>query len=124
MFYIKYLCGLILLNFIFASPQINLHYTDWINESESNYVLSHNCLRVAVAIDEQSTYREITSYCMDELATNFHIEKHNSFLKFTFGELSKRNITSQQLYLWSTPIDIIERYQFYLNQLSTSNAKS
>ncbi|CAF4427693.1 unnamed protein product [Rotaria sp. Silwood2] len=33
------------------------------------------------------------------------------------------NIISQQLYLWSTPIDIVERYQFYLNQLSTSNDK-
>ncbi|CAF3851051.1 unnamed protein product [Rotaria sordida] len=124
MFYMKYLFSLILLNFIFASPQINLHYTDWINESESNYVLPHNCLRVAVAISEKSTYREITSYCMDKLPTDFHIEKHNSFPKFTFGELSKRNITSQQLYLWSTPIDIVERYQFYLNQLSTSYDKS
>ncbi|CAF2814581.1 unnamed protein product [Rotaria sp. Silwood2] len=120
----KYLFSLILLNFIFASPQINLHYTDWINESESNYILQHNCLRIAVAIDKNNIYREITSYCMNELPSKFHIEKHNSFPKFTFGELSKRNITSQQLYLWLTPIDIVERYQFYLNQLSTSDDKS
>ena len=49
------------------------------------------------------------------------MKKNNFFPKFTFDELSKENITSQQLYLWSAPIDIIEHYQFYLNQLSTSN---
>ncbi|CAF5173032.1 unnamed protein product, partial [Rotaria sp. Silwood1] len=40
------------------------------------------------------------------------------------GELSKLSITSQQLYLWSAPIDLVERYQFYLNQLLTFNAIS
>ncbi|CAF4053713.1 unnamed protein product, partial [Adineta steineri] len=35
--------------------------------------------------------------------------------------MAELNITSQQLYHWSAPIDIIESYQSYLNQLSTSN---
>jgi hypothetical protein len=38
-----------------------------------------------------------------------------------FVQLAKENIISQQLYLWSAPIDLIEHYQFYLNQLSTFN---
>ncbi|CAF4405138.1 unnamed protein product, partial [Rotaria sp. Silwood2] len=57
----------------------------------------------------------------DELPLKFHIENNNVFPKFTFDELLKRNITSQQLYLWSSPIDVAESYQFYLNKLSTSN---
>ena len=61
---------------------------------------------------------------MSELPSKFNIENNDFFSKFTFAELSKQNITSQQLYLWSAPIDIIERYQFYLNQLSTSNDSS
>jgi hypothetical protein len=44
--------------------------------------------------------------------------------KFTFAQLSKENITGQQLYLWSAPIDLIEKYQFYLNQLSKSEIGS
>ncbi|CAF4625660.1 unnamed protein product, partial [Rotaria sp. Silwood2] len=31
------------------------------------------------------------------------------------------NVRHGQLYLWSAPIDVVERYQFYLNKLSTSN---
>ncbi|CAF3755523.1 unnamed protein product [Rotaria sp. Silwood1] len=57
----------------------------------------------------------------DEWSLEFHIENNDVFPKFTFAELSKQNITSQQLYFWSAPIDVVERYQFYLNQLSTSN---
>ncbi|CAF4736630.1 unnamed protein product, partial [Rotaria sp. Silwood2] len=61
---------------------------------------------------------------MNELPSKFHIEDNDIFPKFTFGELSKLSITSQQLYLWSAPIDLVERYQFYLNQLLTFNAIS
>jgi len=38
----------------------------------------------------------------------------------TFAQLLKQNITNQQLYLWSAPIDLIETYQFYLNQPQNS----
>jgi hypothetical protein len=58
---------------------------------------------------------------MSELPSKFHIENDDWLPKFTCVELSKKNISSQQIYLWSAPIDLIERYQFYLNQLSTLN---
>ncbi|CAF3176274.1 unnamed protein product [Rotaria sp. Silwood2] len=61
---------------------------------------------------------------MNELPSKFYIEKNDMFPKYTFAELSKLNITSQQLYIWSASIDIVERYQFYLNQLSTINDTS
>ncbi|CAF1586291.1 unnamed protein product, partial [Adineta steineri] len=34
---------------------------------------------------------------------------------------SKQGISSEQLYLWSAPIDLVEEYQSYLNQLLTFN---
>ena len=34
----------------------------------------------------------------------------------TFSQLAEPEISSKRLYLWSAPIDLIERYQFYLNQ--------
>ncbi|CAF4014589.1 unnamed protein product, partial [Rotaria sordida] len=62
---------------------------------------------------------------MSELSLKFHIEKENVlFQKFTFDELSKQNITSQQIYHWSAPIDIIEQYQVYLDRLSILNGSS
>jgi hypothetical protein len=130
MFSVKYLFYFILLHLIIAAPQLNLHYTDWVSESESesDNALQHNCLQVAASVDDYNydsrEYFGTVNYCMSELPSKFKVENNDVFPKLTFAELSKHNITSQQLYLWSTPIDIIERYQFYLNQLSTSNGLS
>jgi hypothetical protein len=96
---------------------LNLYYTDWVSESEIDNELQHDCLRV-VSFERLS---EVMFYCMSELPSKFHIKNDNSLSKFTFVELSKKNISSEQLYLWSAPIDLIERYQFYLNQFLTEN---
>ena len=65
--------------------------------------------------------REIISYCMNEFSVKFNIRQDVSIPKFTFHQLSEQNITGRQLYLWSAPIDLIEDYQFYLDQRSTTN---
>ena len=50
------------------------------------------------------------------------ILKKNTFdEKFTFAELYERHVTSHQLHLWSASMDVVEQYQFYLNQISTTN---
>ncbi|CAF3046625.1 unnamed protein product, partial [Rotaria sp. Silwood2] len=120
MVHMRYLFSFILLRFIFATPQINLHYTDWLSDSGSNTVLHYDCLRIPASNNETNINHEVISYCMNELSSKFHIENNDIFPKLTFAELAKLNITSQQLYLWSAPIDLIERYQFYLNELLTS----
>ncbi len=57
------------------------------------------------------------------MAFKWNIER-NSFDKiYIFIELSKLNVTREQLYLWSAPMDIIEDYQFYLNELPILNQK-
>jgi hypothetical protein len=104
---------------IVAALQINLYYTDGV--SDSNHALQHNCLYVNVGSAGGPYTHVVSLYCMSEFPSKFHIEANNLFPNFTFGELSKDNISSQHLYDWSAPIDVIERYQFYLNQLSTSN---
>jgi hypothetical protein len=57
---------------------------------------------------------------MSQLPSKLHIKENTIDQKLIFSQLSKQQITSQQLYLWSAPIDLIERYQNYLNQLSKS----
>jgi len=116
MFDVKYLLYLIQIHLIICIPQLNLYYTDGISESDN--VLQHNCLRTVVTEDQEADYREIMSYCMSELSSKFNIENNDFFSKLTFGELSEQNISSEELYLCSSPIDIIEDYQFYLNQIS------
>ncbi len=119
MFHLKCLFYSILIQINIVMPQVNLHYTDWISENVNK--LEHDCLRVVPYLKDNDNVHEIISYC---LSSEFNIEDNNVFSKVTFVELSKENISSQQLYLWSAPIDLIENYQFYLNQLSIFNYSS
>jgi len=121
MFYVKYLFYLILSNFILVTPQLNLYYTDSVSTPEKEKELQHDCLRADVRMDYMDDIREIISYCMSELSSEFDIEPFHFHAKLTFVELAKENISSQQLFHWSAPIDLIEHYQFYLNKLSTFN---
>jgi hypothetical protein len=105
---------------------LNLYYTDWISDSqnENDTALQHNCLHVPINTYFISNNHEVVTYCLSELPSKFNVTSNSYFSNFTFDELSKQNISSEHLYLWSTPIDIIERYQYYLNQLSTENDSS
>lgn len=106
----------ILLSIIYSTYQNNLYYTDWTREK--NNAVQYNCLRIANDNQMRDNQREVVSYCMNEFSPIFNVEKDVAFLKFTFLQLSQQNISSQQLYHWLASIDLIERYQFYLNKLS------
>ena len=110
---------MILLHMVIATPLLTLHHTNWVSENDN--ALQHDCLRVVVHEAELDYKWQIIFYCMNEFSPKFKIVDTNLFPNFAFIELAKRNISSEQLYIWSAPIDIIERYQFFLNQLSTSN---
>ena len=116
---VKYFFYLISVDFIVGRPQLNLYYNDEV--SETNGTFQHTCLQHANNRFGSENEHQVISYCMNEFSSKFKIENNNHFPNFTFAELQKQNITSGNLYLWSAPIDIIERYQFYLNQLSTEN---
>ncbi|CAF0936396.1 unnamed protein product [Rotaria sp. Silwood1] len=109
---------------IIAFPQINLDLTDWTNDNESNIVLQHDCLHVAAWIEEENDPYQIISYCMSEWPSKWKFQKNNQDQNFTFVVLYMLNITSEQLYFWSAPMDVVEHYQFYLNLLLTSNTSS
>ena len=98
--------------------QVNLRLTD--EESGDNDQLQHTCLNVAAFLTMESDPGQIVSYCMSELPSKWNITEHVFDRKFTFKELEKRKVTSHQLYLWSAPLDVVERYQFYLNQPEAS----
>ncbi|CAF1457168.1 unnamed protein product [Adineta ricciae] len=57
---------------------------------------------------------------MSELSSKFSVKTDNSVEIFYFDDLVKKNITSQQLYEWSVPIDTIEQYEYYLESNDSS----
>jgi hypothetical protein len=69
---------------------------------------------------EKDPYQMI-SYCVSEWPSKWNISKNSLDQTFTFAELYEQRITSEQLYVWSTSMDIVQRYQSYLNQVSTTN---
>ncbi|CAF3113962.1 unnamed protein product [Rotaria sp. Silwood2] len=106
------------------SSQINLYLTDWAIDNVNGVTLQHNCLYVATSINDEKNAPQILSYCMGEWPSRWSIHKSNFDRIFTFAELNRLQITSRQLYTWSAPIDLVERYQSYLNQLQVSNETS
>ncbi|UJR34572.1 hypothetical protein I4U23_027348, partial [Adineta vaga] len=111
---------LILLSTIVNTLEINLDLTKWKNELINDNVIRHDCVHFP-AWEKVKNIHEIITYCISELPSKWNIQINNFDQIFTFANLSQMNITSEQLYLWSAPMDIIEDYQFYLDQLSTSN---
>ena len=101
-----------------TTPLINLYDTDSVSGIEENnkITVKHNCLRVLATIDNKKFYYPMISYCMHELPEKVHAINDDSSSKFSFVNLAKQNITRDQLYLWSAPIDTVENYQLYLNQ--------
>ncbi len=103
------------------SSQFNLHYTDWISDTCSEVACRQTCLYNAALKNSADKSRQIISYCLNEWPSRWNIKTNNRDRHFTFAELREQNITSQQLYLWSAPIDLIEHYQNFLNQPAISN---
>ena len=115
------LLSFMLFQIVICLPQINFHLTDWISDNTSDVVFQHDCLYVAASIEEETDSYQIIAYCLTNISSKWYIQENTLSQKLTFAELYEQNITSQQLYIWSAPMDVIERYQLYLNQISTSD---
>ena len=109
---------------ILARLQINLDLTDKADDLDDASMWLYNCIHVPAKVHYAAQPVEIISYCMNEWSPKWNIQENSLDQKLTFGQLFNLNVTSEHLYLWSAPMDLIEEYQFYLNQLSTLNNAS
>jgi len=120
MFCWKLLIYLTFLYSINGKFQVNMYYTDDSNQIQN--LTQNNCLRLFFKTQSANLFKKF-SFCLSDLPSTLKIEPSNSIKTYTFQQLKKQNITSEHLYFWSTPIDIIEQYQLYLNTNNTSLAK-
>ncbi|CAF0787583.1 unnamed protein product [Adineta ricciae] len=105
-------------------PQLNLYFSDQVNENRNDTIgLRYNCLRLATNTEQSNIVREISSYCTSESSWKFSIKNDHTVQRFYFDDLAKQNISGEDLYLWSIPIDTIEHYQHYLETNDLSLAK-
>jgi len=112
MFFPKLYLHFIGLYIILAHPPFNLYYTDWIEKNEN--IFFHDCLRV-VMYEINKLGSESLFYCLSEFLSDLHFVVDKAVRNFTFFQLRKLNITSEQLYYWSASIDMTEDYQIYLD---------
>jgi hypothetical protein len=106
--------------------QLILHHT---NEAFDDNVLEFDCLYYHIS-NEKLAYQELSNVINDAIPYCFRPINRSEILledflimtdqSLTFEELRLSNITTQQLLLWSSPIDLVEQYQFYLNEMDIS----
>ena len=119
MYYVKYI---LLLQIIDAKLQLNLYFTDVMNTHYENASVVHqHCLYAGTnqpleILDRHKAHFSLVAYCLSEPLSKFNIHNIEFFTNFTFVQLAQMNVTSDELYLWSAPIDLIENYQYYLNE--------
>ena len=101
----------------FVCGQYRLFWTDIINSNDLQ--LQYYCLyrHQPLTVETSERVHEITPYCFrskdgQEQAVNETLVHGNAS---TFEELRTSNVTSEQLYTWLAPIDLIERYELFLN---------
>ncbi|CAF3319054.1 unnamed protein product [Rotaria sp. Silwood2] len=106
--------------------QLILHDT---NELINGSILQFDCLYYR-ATKEKVAYQELSNvidelipYCFrpininESLFQNF-VNRQDQYV--TFKELRISNMTIEELISWSTPIDLIEKYQLYLDEIDLS----
>ncbi|CAF1072838.1 unnamed protein product [Adineta ricciae] len=104
----------------FGWPQINLERTDWTYDIEKYNNLQHDCLLVASTTEFVFNARQVIAYCLTESSPKWNIRPNTVNQNVTFAELYHQGVIWKQLYLWSAPLDTIERYQIYLSQREIS----
>ena len=104
-----------------VSPIPNMYYTsnDMYTEVQDGYCLYYHTY--ATTSIEYSLQHHVHTYCFR--SNGYLRENVSSNRPFTlFSKLREQRITSQQLYLWSAPIDTVERYEMYLMNISDEHS--
>ncbi|CAF4817089.1 unnamed protein product, partial [Rotaria magnacalcarata] len=106
--------------------QLILYDTDVIVDEN---ILEFNCLYYRINT-EKLAYQELSNiidemipYCLRPMNISkilFRNFTNTNSQNLTFEELRVSNVSTQELLAWSTPIDLVEKYQVYLNDIDLS----
>ncbi|CAF1604317.1 unnamed protein product, partial [Adineta ricciae] len=113
---------LLLVHSIVTLPHLYLFNTDEENNNRTN-ISQYHCFHLPTEEKVSLSTFEFISYCLNEQSPKFDIQPTSFYSNYTFAELSKRNITDEDLYSWFASIDLIERYQSYLYKSSIFDGK-
>lgn len=102
--------------------QFYVYNTDVNNRNDrQHHCLFYYVLDDIISLDMPAILQhQIISYC--ERPVERHVNRTNNLyigtnMSTTFETLKEQQVTSEQLLSWSAPIDLVERYQMYLENL-------
>lgn len=113
----KFVISIIFLHLVNCKIHLNLHLTKWLTNGGDHL---HDCLYIPAHFPDEYDESLTLAYCMSEWPSKFQIQINPIDQVLTFAQLAKDKINTKQLYDWSAPMDLIEDYQIYLNQLILS----
>ena len=121
----------LLMLFSRSKTQFHLYRTDHTDRIDLHY----DCLYYRIRDDSDSYWRfinyfessyEVIPYCIRPFEEKEHHKisgiRGNTSSNFTFDALKRRNVSSQDLLVWSAPIEIAEHYENFLNQPNPTSA--
>ncbi|CAF0975520.1 unnamed protein product [Adineta steineri] len=103
-------------------PFYNLYSTD-VKTDDFGHDCFYSTITTNVDLYENIyVVEQIVEYCIRTPSKEIIVVNEKAISsKLTFDELKKNNITSTNLMEWSSPIDLIERYEYFL-QMNTSSS--
>lgn len=101
--------------------QYHLYLTDWTDGIHEDTSFQHTCLYIDAAMEIEEHPYEIIPFCLSERPSRGIAQLDNNDQKWTFSVLHERKITVEELFQWSAPMDLIERYQFYLDHIHSTD---
>jgi hypothetical protein len=78
-----------------------------------DYYASDNLESLQLTISSKKSH-QIIPFCRRDNIDDGLISPGNLISSLTFGELREKNVSSAQLIVWSVPIDLVERYQAFI----------
>ncbi|CAF0915257.1 unnamed protein product [Adineta steineri] len=104
-------------------PFNNLYNTDaMIND------ISHDCFYLSITDESKLNEKEyevhqIIEYCIRTSIKETEVNSNENSISsvVTFDELKKKNVTGNNLMEWSSPIDLIEQYEYFLQMNKSSS---
>ncbi|CAF4674639.1 unnamed protein product, partial [Rotaria socialis] len=101
----------------------NLYHTDLMNNDFSRNCIYHAINHQLDLDGKKYETRQLIEYCIRPSSNKEYEDVINGtiYSVLTFDQLKKQNITTESLVDWAIPIDLIERYQHFLDMNNSSS---
>lgn len=110
------ICMFVVLHSNTLEQNYNLYNTDLMSTHFSHHCFYYTIIKQYTLDEKKYESRQTIEYCIRPISNEKKTIMTNGSISSisTFDQLKRKNVSVRNLLDWSTPIDLIERYQYYL----------